>query len=452
MRTVKRAHLLIAASTVSMVGWGTVLPYQYAYAAQTRGWGSLVAASAASLFSVGALVAAPFAGRLSDAMPPARVAVAAKVLSAVATGAMVLAATPWTFLLAMTVFGVGIAAAVPAQSVLVLRLVGASSRRTVFALQFTGQSVGMALGAFAAGSVVDLHRTDGMVPAFAAAAAGFVLSALLVAWAARPGAGAADLEAQPAAAPGLASEAAARGGSRHAVRLILATPTLRWAAVVTVALALGFYAQFESGLPAYAMTVLDVSPQTVGTASAVNCLVIVALQMLVVRLTARKPGASLLVVVGSIWVLSWGLLALAAAVPAMAGSMFIVAFGVFAVGETMYSPVLSPLTASLAPAGMVGTMLGLFAALQTGVSAAGPMLSGAILGSGHGSLFVAVHVVISLVSVGAAWRLATLLRRPAAVPGSVPGAVPGAAPGRSASTTGIRAVISGAASLEAVRH
>ena len=39
-----RARLLILASAVAMLGWGTVRPYQYAYAAPTRGWGSLVAA------------------------------------------------------------------------------------------------------------------------------------------------------------------------------------------------------------------------------------------------------------------------------------------------------------------------------------------------------------------------------------------------------------------------
>ena len=48
----KRANLVVLAGAVSMLGWGTVLPYQYAYAASTRGWGSLVAAGASSLFSV----------------------------------------------------------------------------------------------------------------------------------------------------------------------------------------------------------------------------------------------------------------------------------------------------------------------------------------------------------------------------------------------------------------
>jgi hypothetical protein len=70
--------------------------------------------------------------------------------------------------------------------------------------------------------------------------------------------------------------------------------------------------------------------------------------------------------------------------------------------------VLNPLTASLAPSGMVGTTLGIFAALQTGVSAAGPLLAGVALSAGHGSLFVVVHVGISLIAVLAALRLRSL--------------------------------------------
>jgi hypothetical protein len=58
---------------------------------------------------------------------------------------------------------------------------------------------------------------------------------------------------------------------------------------------------------------------------------------------------------------------------------------------------------------MVGTTLGIFAALQTGVSAAGPFLAGVALSTGHGSLFVAVHVGISLIAVFAAFRLRALL-------------------------------------------
>ena len=324
---------------------------------------------------------------------------------------LIVAGTPALFLAGMFVFGAGITAAAPAQTLLVLRWVDSADRRRVFALLFTGSAVGMAIGAFTAGYLVDLNAIDGMWPAFATAAIGFLISAALIGLAGRGAP--ADEVASPRDTP------TASAGT--AIRVILATPALRWTAVITVTLALGFYAQFESGLPAYAITVLGVSERTIGTASAVNCLVVVVLQMAVVKWTARRSAPSLLVAVGSIWVLSWLLLAASSALPELAATMFVVVFGVFAVGETMYAPVLNPLTASLAPSGMVGTTLGIFAALQTGVSAVGPLLAGVALSAGHGSLFVAVHVGISLVAVFAALRLRTLLSGSrASQPGGIP--------------------------------
>jgi len=400
----KRATMVVLAGAVSMLGWGTVLPYQYAYAANTRGWGTLAAAAASSLFSIGALLAAPVGGRLADRLPPVRVAVAAKIVAAIASGGLLLADSPVTFLAAMFVFGMGITAAQPAQSVLVLRWVGSADRRRVFAWQFTGSSVGMAIGALLAAQVVDLDDEHGMWPSFAMAAVGFLLSAGLLALAGR---GARDLSDV-----GVDGSSSATGASSLvALRAVLAVPALRWVAAVTVALALGFYAQFESGLPAFALMFLDVPEQTIGMAAAVNCLVIVALQMVVVRWTARRDSASLLVAVGLIWILSWGILAFSMNTPGIATVLFVTTYGIFAVGETLFAPILSPLTASLAPAGMVGTTLGLFAALQTGVSAVGPLLAGLALGAGHGLIFVVVHLVISAVAVIAALGLRRVLRR-----------------------------------------
>ena len=409
----KRARLLVLASTVSMLGWGAILPYQYAYAANTRDWGGIVAAAASSLFSIGALVAAPAGGRLADRFNPAGVVVVAQIIAAMASAFLIVAGTPVLFLLGMFVFGAGITAAIPVQTVLVLRWVDSADRRRVFALVFTGSAVGMAIGAFTAGFLVNLKAINGMWPAFATAAVGFLISATLIGIAGRGAP--ADEVATPQDAP--------RGSAGAAIRIILATPALRWTAVITATLALGFYAQFESGLPAYAITVLGVSERTIGTAAAVNCLVIMVLQMAVMKWTAKRSSPSLLVAVGSIWVFSWLLLAAASFVPALAGAMFVMVYGVFAVGETMYAPVLNPLTASLAPVGMVGTTLGIFAALQTGVSAVGPLLAGVALSAGHGSLFVAVHVGISLVAVVAALRLRSQLsgsrvRRRAGLPAS----------------------------------
>lgn len=398
-----RAKLLVLASSVAMLGWGTVLPYQYAYAANTRGWGALVAALASTLFSVGALVAAPFAGRVSDRHNPVMVAVTAKVIAALGVGALVWSDTPAAFLAGMFVFGLGHTASAPAQAVLVLRWVDTADRRKVFAYKFTGEAIGIAVGAFAAGYFVDLARANGMTWAFVGAAAGFLLSAGLirVAGVGAPRLAATDVDTDRATTHISAVEA---------LRRIWAVPALRWTALITVTLALGFYAQFESGLPAYALTVLDVETQTIGLAAAVNSIVIVALQFVVVRLTARRSSASLLLVVGLIWTVAWLTLSVAQARPELGAALFVTTFGIFAVGETMYAPILNPLTASLAPQGLVGTTLGTFTALQTTFSALGPLVAGALLGAGLPSGFLGLHLAISLVAAYAAWRLRALLR------------------------------------------
>ena len=360
-----RAKLLILASSIGMLGWGAVLPYQYAYAADTRGWGALVAAAASSLFSVGALVAAPIAGRLADRYNPVHVAVVAQLLGAAGAASLIIADDPAVFLGGMLVFGLGLAAAVPAKQVLALEWSSADDRRKVFAYKFTGEALGMAAGAFLAGQIIDLDRHDGLDVGFLMAAAGFAVSSAIIAFAGRGVRRSSEFAAEAVA--GLSDER--RPG---AFRLVFANPALRWTSVVMIALALGFYAQFESGIPAYGITVLEVDPVAVGTAAAVNCIVIVALQVVVVRLTAKVSAPALLMAVGGIWVVAWLVLASAQLAPGVASAMFVMTYGIFAVGETIYSPVLNPLIASLARKGMVGSTLGAMSALQTAFTAAGP--------------------------------------------------------------------------------
>lgn len=393
-----RAKLLILASSIGMLGWGAVLPYQYAYAADTRGWGALVAAGASSLFSVGALVAAPIAGRLADRFNPVHVAVVAQLLGAAGAASLVLADTPAVFLGGMLVFGLGLAAAVPAKQVLALEWSSTGDRRKVFAYKFTGEALGMAAGAFLAGQIIDLGRHDGLDIGFLMAAAGFAASSAIIALAGRGARRSSEFAAE--AITGLADER--RPG---AFRLVFANPALRWTSVVMIALALGFYAQFESGMPAYGITVLEVDPVAVGTAAAVNCIVIVALQVVVVRLTAKHSAPVLLMAVGGIWVVAWLVLASAQLAPGVASAMFVMTYGIFAVGETIYSPVLNPLIASLARKGMVGSTLGAMSALQTAFTAAGPLVAGVLLGAGLGDVFLGIHLALSVLAVAAAWRL-----------------------------------------------
>lgn len=402
-----RARLITAAAFAGNLGWGAILPFQYAYVVDSRHWGAMAGVLTGTLFCLGAVVSAPLAGRLADRYSAARLAVLFEVLAAISALAMGLAGSATTFLAAITVFGAAVTAAQPATQVMVLECVEPQQRRSVFANQFTAMALGMAVGSFVVGWAVTLDSPTGMWPAFLTAMVGFAAAAALLAGAA----GGSSDEATERVS-GL-SEPATSGFAAY--RRLASDRSVRLLGIVSILLALGFYAQFETGLPAFALQSLHVAPSTVGTAAAVNCLVIVALQWVVTRLTGRQPGARLLAVVGGIWALSWLLLEGALFVGrADATIVFVAAFGVFAFGETMYAPILSPLAAAVAPEGMVGTTLGTLSALRTGVSAAGPLVAGLLIAAKLPHVFVLMHVVINLAAVLVALRLAAARKSPVA--------------------------------------
>ena len=404
-----RARLITGASFTGSLGWGLILPFQYAYVVDTRGWGSATGVLAGTAFCLGAMVAAPSAGRLADQYPAKRVAVVSLLVAAVASLGLGAASTPLTFLAAIAVFGAAITATAPATQVLVLDCIEPHQRRSVFAYQFTSLALGMAVGAFVGGHTVDLGAPDGMWPAFFGSFLGFAVAAVLVQLVTSDAnaANAANQrdDAREAGSDTIAAPRADLGGAA-AYRLLARDRRVRLLAAVSIALTAGFYAQFETGLPAFALDSLHVSPGTVGTAAAVNCLVIVALQWFVVRITGAVDAAGLLCVVGAIWVAAWLMLGVAMFVaPGHAGAIFVASFAVFAVGETMFAPVLGPLAASVAPPGMVGTTLGAISALRTGVSAAGPLVAGVLLAANLPYVFVLGHVAINAAAAVLALRL-----------------------------------------------
>jgi len=401
-----RARLITAAAFVGSLGWGLILPFQYAYVVNARGWGSTMGVLTGTVFCAGAVVAAPLAGRLADRYAAGRVAVGFQLLAAAASVGLGLADSAVVFLVAIALFGAAVTASAPATQVLVLECVAPTQRRAVFAYQFTALALGMAGGAFVGGHLVDLSTPDGMWTAFSGSGVAFIGAAALLH-------GASRLSASHRTALPAADELTVRPGGLAAYRHLAQSRPVRLLAIVSMALAAGFYAQFETGLPAFALESLAVAPTTVGTAAAVNCLVIVGLQWLVVRFTGHHSGASLLAVVGSVWVLSWLMLEGALFVaPERAGAIFVLAFAVFAVGETMYAPVLSPLAASVAPAGMLGTTLGALAALRTGIGAAGPLVAGILLALDQPHVFVLGHVAINAVAVVVALRLKRAMSTP----------------------------------------
>jgi MFS family permease len=175
-----RTGLITSSSFAGSLGWGMVLPFQYAYVVDARGWGALTGVLTGTVFCLGAVVAAPLAGRLTDRYSAGSLAVAFPLVAAIASIGLGVADGPTSFLVAMALFGAAVTALAPPTQVLILEAVPAHDRRAVFAYQFTAMALGMAVGAFAAGHVIDLASPDGMLLAFLGSAAGFAVSAALI--------------------------------------------------------------------------------------------------------------------------------------------------------------------------------------------------------------------------------------------------------------------------------
>lgn len=384
---VRRLAILLTGASLGAVGWGAVLPFLYADVSDARHLGAAAAALTFSAFALGALVAAPLAGRWADGRRPMAVATLARLAMVGAILGLMFADVAWAVELAAFGYGAALAVLQPSVSVLVLAITPPARRRDAFAWQFIGQNLGLALGGVVGGYLVDLHSATGSRPAYAFAAVCSVLSAAVVA-------AAASRAAVSAQAPSVGTAV-----ETVSSRAVLRAPGVGWLLAVTGLLTLAFYAQYDSGLPAYALTVLHVPTSTLGTAVAVNAVLVALMTAPMVRATRRVSPATLLAACGGTWIVVWVLLAAPMLHLAPGSATLVGAFALFSLGETVLAPVLQPLAATLAPAGAAGRTFAAVGAAQTLATAIGPALSGVLLALHAPAALLAMQVVVCAAAV-----------------------------------------------------
>jgi MFS family permease len=182
--------------------------------------------------------------------------------------------------------------------------------------------------------------------------------------------------------------------------------------VVGILLMAGAYGQLEFGFTAFAADVAKVSPRVVGWAFAVNCLAIVAIQLLVLpHLDGRsrsKVLAGSSAVIGVSWlVLAIGSVGEGAGITAIAA---VVAFGiVFSLGEVLFSPVMPALTNSLASDALRGRY-NTAASMTFGVTTViGPLTGAPLIGHGLWGVWLVFVVVCAVVAALGAMTLVSRL-------------------------------------------
>ncbi|GHJ40542.1 MFS transporter [Streptomyces sp. TS71-3] len=394
-----------AGSALSAFGVGFTVPFLYVYVAQVRGLGAGAAGLVLAAFALAALFVLPFVGRVIDRRGPLSVLVGAALAAAAGSVGLGLADSAPVALLSASVLGAGTAVMQPALATLIVWCSGAATRTRAFATQFFLQNLGLGVGGLLGGQLVDVHRPGSFTLLFAIEAvmflvlAGIVLSVRVpqVLVAARGG------EVLPGD-----GEAAGRGG----VRALLSHRIMVQFCALAFVVFFVCYGQFESGLSAFGVDAAGISPSSLGIALAANTAMIVVAQFAVLRLVERRRRSRVIAAVGLVWALAWaaaGFAGLGRCGQAMATTVFVSAYALFGLGETMLSPTLAPMVADLAPAGMAGRYNSAFALVKQLALAVGPAVGGPMAAAWHApyvATFVALSLGVTVLAVHFGRRLA----------------------------------------------
>jgi hypothetical protein len=175
---------------------------------------------------------------------------------------------------------------------------------------------------------------------------------------------------------------------------------LRVVAISVLAVTFG-YAQMEAGLAAYAVTVADVPPRSLGWAYAANTSAIVLGQLLTLRLIRGRRRTTMLALCAAVWSASWVVIVLSDVMDGwVAVTAIVLGLGFFGLGETIWAPLAPAIVNDLAREDMRGRYNALQGMTWTVGSIAGPLTAGLLIGHGlphvWGGLVIAGTAVASV--------------------------------------------------------
>lgn len=385
------ARQLIATVAVWSFGVGLTLPFTLILLRDVRGIALPTVGLLLAVPAVVGLAAVAVSGPLVDRLGPRTVLRIAFAIFAGANVLLAFATTPFTALLALTLFGLGWGPSLPVLSALMNGLVdGTEQVQRAFGVQFTAGNAGVGIGGLVGAAVVDVGRPATFGVLYVACAVSCAVAAVFL-----PG----------APAPHQVDDAA-----QVSYREVLSDPVFRRLCLVSLLFAFTGYAALETGMPAFARVVGHVSPSAIGLVFAVNSVVIVGGQLLVLRLLRGRRRSSALAVAAGLWALSWAVLGL---VPRLGTDERLLAMlvfsGVFALGETFMAPSLQPVVNALATdrlRGRYNAMSGVCLSIAFIVT---PPISASLIGNGLSTVWLAGIIAGCLLAATLAARLSRRL-------------------------------------------
>ena len=381
----REARLLLTIVAIEFIGTGLVLPFHVVYLNEVRGFG---------LSDVGLMLALPpLAGFVLTG--PAGVAIdrlGARVmlltcLLLMMAGNLVLAFSETIPVASVGLALTGIAFGIswPASQSLIAGVVPRESRQRYFGVNFALLNLGIGVGGIAGGLLVDVDRTSTFQAIYLGDALSYLPALGLLLGPLRHVAG------RPVHDPETAEAAV---GYLAVLRRPAVLPLL----VLSFVGAFVGYAQLNTGMPAFARAVGEVSTQGLGFAFAANTAVIVVLQLVVLRHIDGLRRTRVIAAMGVVWALAWLVLGASGLVSGTVGATLLVAAfaSVFAFGETLLQPTIPAIVNDLAPDHLRGRYNALSSASFSLPSIIAPPFAGFLIDHGLAEVYIGVLVVGSV--------------------------------------------------------
>lgn len=355
--------LLQAGVALNFFGNGLVAPYLIIYLHLDRGVPLPLAALAVG--SGGILATAPglVAGALVDRFGPKAIVSLAMTANAVAYAAYTQVHTPWQAFAVGLAVGIGTGAYGPSVQALLTGIVRSDQCAAALSQQRMSAILGLSLGGLAGGLIVATGSPGSYTAILLLDSATFIAYAALV-----------QLLPNP--------KTATRQTSGE-YRIALRDRNLRLLAAINLVMVGVGIAPMLLLLPAFARTVANVPSAAIGAIYGVNTLVILVAQLRITQAVARLPLRTSLALAAMTWAAAWSLIAAtgwllhgwpAAATLAMAMTLY-------AIGECVYTGVVTPTAAAIAPENIRGRYLAVMGfAWQAGFML-GPPAGAALMGA-----------------------------------------------------------------------
>ncbi|BCJ33179.1 MFS transporter [Actinocatenispora thailandica] len=381
------ARRMFAGIAFSALGSGMSMPYLFVYFTQVRHLPTTQVGLILSWMGVVALVVSPLAGTLIDRFGPRVVLLVGLLGEATGMAAVGFIHSSLDAIVVASWVAVFNCATFPGSSALLTRMVPVAKRERAYGVQFMLMNAGFGVGGLVASALVDLAdpRTfQWLYWIDAASYVGYIVVLLTL----PRGTGTLD----PTSAEH--DTATPQPGWREVLR----DRTLLLVIVVGTVLLTCAYAQMDTGFTAYAVNQAQVPARTLGWAFAANTVVIVAGQLVTLRLVAGRRRSTALGIAGLIWSAAWVVVAVSGAFVGRPLAIVAVVLGlaVFGAGETIWAPVMPALVNGLADERVRGRYNALAGMTWTISGIAGPALAGLLIARADGRYWAALCIGGSL--------------------------------------------------------